>query len=112
MIFTHIQQWLSGGKGGNERTFCETMTYFWIQIVHFGIRSMPQCEETPKATTREFSQFIVVNPYVVDSHLWSDYYSMDVMMSLEAKDAMVLPDKKALPNLVSRETIRGGIRDL
>ena len=47
-----------------------------------------------------------VNPFVVDGNLWADYYSKDVMMSSAAKESMVFPDKKSLPNLVVRDAIK------
>ena len=83
------------------------MTYFWIQIVHLGIRNTPALSDSTKPSLNEFARFLLVNPHVVDGNLWSDFYSRDVLMSPEAKIAMVLPDKKALPNLVARDTIAG-----
>lgn len=38
-------------------------------------------------------------------NLWADYYSKDVMMSVEAKQGPVLPDVKPLPNLIVRDAI-------
>jgi len=81
------------------------MTYFWIQVVHLGIRNTPPVSDSTKAALDEFARFLLVNPHVVDGNLWSDFYSKDVLMSPEAKTAMVLPDKKPLPNLVARDAI-------
>ena len=108
MIFDGIKRYIAESQQANGRTFHETMTYFWVQIVHFGMGSMPPREDGGEATasTDDFARFIVVNPYVVDGNLWSDYYSKEVIMSPAAKEAMVLPDKKPLPNLISRETIK------
>jgi hypothetical protein len=55
-----------------------------------------------------FAAFIMLNPYVADEHLWQEYYSKGLMMSDQAKVAMVLPDKKVLPNLVVRDVITKG----
>ncbi|KAJ6569337.1 ADP-ribosylation factor family-domain-containing protein [Mycena capillaripes] len=52
-----------------------------------------------------FSRFLLTNPHLADGDLWSQYYSKEVMMSPQAKAAMVFPDKKPLPNLVARETV-------
>ncbi|KAJ7061990.1 ADP-ribosylation factor [Mycena amicta] len=99
----------------NGRTFHLTMTYFWIQLVHFGIQSMPRTTHVhthPLADSDsdagDFLRFLLVNPYVADGALWAEYYSKDVMMSQEAKRAMVLPDLKPLPNLVVRDAIAIG----
>lgn len=81
------------------------MTYFWIQIVHLGIQNTPSNSDATQSVLNEFARFLLVNPHVVDGNLWSDFYSKDVLMSLEAKTAMVLPDKKPLPNLVARDAI-------
>lgn len=83
------------------------MTYFWIQIVHLGIRSTPPVSGSTNSSPslNEFGRFLLANPHVVDGNLWSDFYSKEVLMSREAKTAMVLPDKKPLPNLVARDAI-------
>lgn len=95
------------------------MSYFWIQIVHFGIRNVPASPEPPapndtlstdttecKATSpgpNDFARFLLINPHVADGNLWSDYYTREIIMTPAAKAEMVLPDKKPLPNLVIRD---------
>ncbi|KDQ56122.1 hypothetical protein JAAARDRAFT_195329 [Jaapia argillacea MUCL 33604] len=136
MIFDGLQHYIANSKQTTSRAFHVTMTYFWIQLVHFGIRSSaatsshqppPNSDssttltsmsdastlvDTPGAvppstpSTDDFFRFLLINPYVVDSNLWTDYYSKDVMMSPKAKEEMVLPDKQPLPSLLVRDTIR------
>lgn len=53
-----------------------------------------------------FGRFLLLNPYVVDGNLWADYYTKGVIMTPEAKEQMVLPDKKPLPNLIARDSVR------
>ncbi|KAJ6590870.1 ADP-ribosylation factor family-domain-containing protein [Mycena sp. CBHHK59/15] len=53
----------------------------------------------------DFVRFLLLNPFVADGNLWAEYYSKEVIMSPEGKAGMVLPDKKPLPNLVSREAV-------
>ena len=53
----------------------------------------------------DFSRFILLNPHVVDSGLWEDYYTKSHMMSPSAKENLVLPDKKPLPSIVQRDVI-------
>jgi hypothetical protein len=128
MIFDGIERYISKSAQTRGRTFHITMTYFWIQMVHFGIRSMPPMYALPVTTSSnpndssttlvdspprksdtatpslaDFSAFLMLNPYVADGNLWSEYYSRNVMMSPEARAGVVLPDKKQLPNLVVRE---------
>ncbi|KAJ7330442.1 ADP-ribosylation factor [Mycena albidolilacea] len=128
LIFDGLEKYIAQSEQTRGRTFHVTMTYFWIQMVHFGISSMPPLEgasapdtssvqtlvagEKPddKPTSREdgkpsdhFVRFLLTNPHLADGNLWTEYYSKEVIMSPEAKTGMVLPDKKPLPNLVARE---------
>ncbi|KAG6829493.1 hypothetical protein H0H92_004375 [Tricholoma furcatifolium] len=126
MIFQGIEKYITQSPQARGRTFHVTMTYFWIQIVHLGIRNMfpsvvrdetkasmnsqtglaSDLSETPTlASPHKFALFLALNPYVADGNLWMEYYSKDVMMSPAAKGGMVLPDKKQLPNLVVRDAI-------
>ncbi|KAJ7457265.1 ADP-ribosylation factor [Mycena galericulata] len=41
MIFDGIEKYIAQSEQTRGRTFHVTMTYFWIQMVHFGIRRMP-----------------------------------------------------------------------
>lgn len=41
MIFSGIEKYIAQSSQTRGRTFHVTMTYFWIQMVHFGICSMP-----------------------------------------------------------------------
>ncbi|KAJ7198808.1 ADP-ribosylation factor [Mycena pura] len=100
IIFDGLERYITQSAQTRGRTFHVTMTYFWIQMVHFGIRSTPA-----EAGEREFVRFLLVNPFVADGNLWAQYYSKGLMMSAEAKAGMVLPDVKALPNLVVRDAI-------
>ncbi|KAJ7832202.1 ADP-ribosylation factor [Mycena leptocephala] len=122
-IFQGIERYIKESAQTRGRTFHVTMTYFWIQIVHFGIRSSPplihsesdadsdsdlgsrslETEDSPELD--DFPRFLLLNPYVADGNLWADYYSKDVMMSVEAKQGPVLPDVKPLPNLIVRDAI-------
>ncbi|KAJ7231282.1 ADP-ribosylation factor family-domain-containing protein [Mycena haematopus] len=118
-IFQGIERYIQQSKQTKGRTFHVTMTYFWIQIVHFGIRSTPplvhsdadsdlgsnSLEPDRGPELDDFPRFLLLNPYVADGNLWADYYSKNVMMSVGAKQGPVLPDIKPLPNLVVRDAI-------
>lgn len=119
MIFEGIEKYIAHSSQTRGRTFHVTMTYFWVQIVHLGIRNIASIAlSNPSATDsmhspvssdvspNQFPAFLLLNPYVADGNLWADYYSKEVMMSPAAKAGMVLPDKKPLPNLVIRDAIQ------
>jgi hypothetical protein len=65
----------------------------------------PRKSDTVSPSLADFSAFLMLNPYVADGNLWGEYYSKNVMMSPEAKEGVVLPDKKQLPNLVVRDAV-------
>ncbi|CAE6499807.1 unnamed protein product [Rhizoctonia solani] len=107
MIFDGIESYIKTSTQTTGRTFHVTMTYFWIQIVHFGMQSMPEGDtQASHGANEDFCRFLLLNPYVTDGNLWADYYSKDVIMTPNAKENMVLPDRKPLPNLVARDFIR------
>ncbi|KAF7371161.1 ADP-ribosylation factor 4 [Mycena sanguinolenta] len=133
MIFDGLQKYIAQSDQTRGKTFHITMTYFWIQMVHFGISSMPPLEiadsasDTSSAKTLvveksgdkrtqgedekpndHFARFLLLNPHLVDGSLWAEYYSKEVIMTPEAKAGMVLPDKKPLPNLVPKAPIFSG----
>ncbi|KAF7427844.1 hypothetical protein PC9H_007060 [Pleurotus ostreatus] len=116
LIFNGIERYIkeSGQAGG--RTFHLTMTYLWIQLVHFGIQnttaslpsSAPPSDESPNPlppSADNFARFLLLNSYVVDGNIWSNYYSKDVIMTPAAKAGLVLPDKKPLPSILSRDAV-------
>ncbi|KAJ6460917.1 ADP-ribosylation factor [Mycena sanguinolenta] len=118
-IFKGIERYIQQSDQTKGRTFHITMTYFWVQIVHFGIRSTPplvhsdtdsdlgssSLEPDNSPELDDFPRFLLLNPYVANGNLWADYYSKDAMMSVNAKQGPVLPDIKPLPNLVIRDAI-------
>ncbi|KAF8754331.1 SET (Su(var)3-9, Enhancer-of-zeste, Trithorax) domain [Rhizoctonia solani] len=107
MIFDGIEKYIRTSAQTTGRTFHITMTYFWIQIVHFGIQSMPTDDtQVSRRANEDFCRFLLLNPYVADGSLWEDYYSKDVIMTTNAKENMVLPDKLPLPSLIARDSIR------
>ncbi|KAG9123492.1 hypothetical protein FRC07_014873 [Ceratobasidium sp. 392] len=76
-------------------------------IVHFGMQSMPRVSEIEDdEENKDFCRFLLLNPYVADGNLWADYYTKGVIMTPAAKEQMVLPDKKPLPNLIARDSVR------
>ncbi|KAG6829492.1 hypothetical protein H0H92_004374 [Tricholoma furcatifolium] len=118
IIFQGIEKYITQSPQARGRTFHFTMTYFWIQIVHLGIRNMlpsvvgPQTDSETDVTAKaklvsphQFALFLALNPKIVEEHLWMEFYSKEVMMSSAARSEMVFPDKKQLPNVVMRDAI-------
>ncbi|KAF9443505.1 P-loop containing nucleoside triphosphate hydrolase protein [Macrolepiota fuliginosa MF-IS2] len=89
----------SEGSSGKEGPGF-TMTYFWVQIVHFGILNAATNTIKLGSKTGDFIRFLAANPYIVNDALWVDYYSEALMMSQKASEGMVLPDKKPLPSII------------
>lgn len=114
IVFSGIQSYLANNATSqtNARKFHFTMTYFWIQIVHFGIQNLPPNILPPLGTsvypsTDDFFRFLMVNPHVTDGGLWMDYYTKGAIMSATAREEMVLPDRKPLPSVVARDAVQG-----
>ncbi|KAF7303599.1 Peroxidase [Mycena indigotica] len=116
MIFDGIEHYIAQSSRTNGRTFHFTMTYFWIQMVHFGLervrlfRRKSQAADSDSIVTltdddpiKLFPFFLLTNPFLADGRLWADYYSTDVLMSAEARKSFVVPDKQPLPDVVRIE---------
>jgi hypothetical protein len=104
ILFDGIRAYIAHSPQATGRSFHVTMTYFWIQLVHYAIASLPvRAGGDADDGTDTFALVLALNPHLCDGMLWADYYEKGTMMSPEAKAAMVLPDKQPLPNLVQRD---------
>ncbi|KAK1749899.1 ADP-ribosylation factor family-domain-containing protein [Echria macrotheca] len=113
-IFNGFKEYIDRSGKIHGKSFHMTMTYFWVQMVHLGIATMnmgtmhEQKSHTLKSGTgddyrglaNDFPRFLMVNPYLVDGQLWADYYSKEVLMSQEAKEGVMFPDIKRLPDVL------------
>eukprot|EP00455_Lapot_gusevi_P006711 TRINITY_DN12874_c0_g1_i3.p1 TRINITY_DN12874_c0_g1~~TRINITY_DN12874_c0_g1_i3.p1 ORF type:complete len:213 (+),score=30.49 TRINITY_DN12874_c0_g1_i3:90-728(+) len=84
---------LSGLERFQGEGYNLTVSYFWIQMLHFAIESLP-------ATQRSFQDVMQAHPEFRDPLLYLQYYSTE-KINEGARD-MQLPDKKPLPNLIHR----------
>jgi hypothetical protein len=107
-IFGGFEQYIENNAKTEGEPFHMAMTYFWIQMVHLGIactgvdvESHTLKSEYCSPRLDDFAGFLTINQYLVDEHLWADYYSEEVLMSPEAKQGIVFPDIKGLPDLVA-----------
>lgn len=87
-----------------DLTKMTTLSMDDLSVTDYG--STAGTDTTQDSEADEFCRFLLLNPYVIDGGLWTDYYSKDLMMGPEAKQQMVLPDKKPLPNIVERDEVR------
>lgn len=92
-----IQQLFEGAKRTLRDRFHETTLYFWLHMVHFAVTS-----DSTKNPLGTFKGFLLLNPQLVNSDLLLDYYSQEaIWKNPDAQKSVVLPDKKALPSLIS-----------
>ncbi|UJR19856.1 hypothetical protein I4U23_022989 [Adineta vaga] len=72
----------------------ETLTYFWIQIVHYA-------REATKNPTNDFPGFLLMNPQILnETELPLVYYKKETLFSSQAKISVVLADVKQLPSIL------------
>lgn len=117
LISNSIRHYIATSTQTNGRTFHVTMTYFWIQMVDFAIRSTnypvdekasandSQATLLPNVDGKSFAGFLRSNPHLANGNLWAEYYKKETIMSPEAKDALVFPDKAPLPQIVGRDIV-------
>ncbi len=99
-IFSSIRSFIENSSRtkrgtGNGTTFHETMTYFWVHMVHFAIVAT-------KNPTGDFRTFLLLNPQLCNGGMFLHYYSKKLMLHTpEARVKVLLPDKRPLPSLIS-----------
>ncbi|PGH12742.1 hypothetical protein AJ79_04103 [Helicocarpus griseus UAMH5409] len=88
--------------------YSETQAYFYIQLLHAAISSLPaKC--SLDITTLTFENFRTLFPdLVVTDDAWKQYYSEELWNSIEARRRTLLPDIKPLPNVLQAPSSRGG----
>eukprot|EP01114_Cavostelium_apophysatum_P022165 TRINITY_DN7928_c1_g1_i2.p1 TRINITY_DN7928_c1_g1~~TRINITY_DN7928_c1_g1_i2.p1 ORF type:complete len:515 (-),score=123.86 TRINITY_DN7928_c1_g1_i2:1030-2574(-) len=92
-IFEGIKNFIAN-SGRTRNTFHETMTYFWVHMVHYSMVAT-------KNPTGDFLGFLVMNPGLMNGGLYLDYYTKDyILNNAEARKQVVLPDKKPLPSKI------------
>ncbi|KAJ4349618.1 uncharacterized protein N0V89_008234 [Didymosphaeria variabile] len=119
-IFEGFKLYIDKSGKIHGKSFHMTMTYFWVQMVHLGIASMGvnvdlhtlKAEGTEKdPRLDDFRRFLMVNQYLVDGQLWADYYSKEHLMSSEAKEGVVFPDIKGLPDVLYTTVAKPGTKE-
>lgn len=97
-IFDSIRSFIANSKRTQRSrgtTFHETMTYFWVHMVHYAM-------EVTANPTGDFKGFLFMNPQLSNGGLFLHYYSKELMLhSPAARMEVALPDKRPLPSLIS-----------
>ncbi|UJR20354.1 hypothetical protein I4U23_023485 [Adineta vaga] len=85
-IFNHLPTYINDIN--------ETLTYFWIQIVHYA-------REATKNPTNDFPGFLLMNPQILnEAELPLAYYKKETLYSNQAKGSVILADVKQLPSIL------------
>lgn len=91
-----IKSFIANSPRARKTTYHETMTYFWIHMVHFAIASTYN-------PTNDFKGFLATNPKLCNGGLYREYYSDKLMLhTAETRVQVALPDKKPLPSIVGK----------
>ncbi|GMH42772.1 hypothetical protein BSKO_10691 [Bryopsis sp. KO-2023] len=98
LIFDRIKNFIGNSPQTAQSrgtTFHESLTYFWVHMVHYAMESMV-------IPADNFKTFLVLNPMLCNGGLFLHYYTKALLIeNPEAREKVVLPDKKPLPSLVS-----------
>mmetsp|Transcript_4665 Transcript_4665/g.7005 ORF Transcript_4665/g.7005 Transcript_4665/m.7005 type:complete len:509 (+) Transcript_4665:442-1968(+) len=95
LIFERIEKYIANSKNTSGKTFHQTMTYFWVHMVHLALVQT-------KSKDQDFRTFLVLNPQLANGGLFLSYYSKALMFdSLESRARVVLPDQKPLPSMIT-----------
>ncbi|QDS69565.1 hypothetical protein FKW77_008040 [Venturia effusa] len=102
IFLDHFQRLKELNPERTRDTEHRTMSIFWLYMLQGAILTHKQKSSTSAWPTREdFQQVLLLSSYLMNSSLWKDYYSKDLMITPEAKEYWRLPDLQALPDFVS-----------
>ncbi|KAK2763350.1 hypothetical protein FQN54_009986 [Arachnomyces sp. PD_36] len=80
--------------------FSQTQAYFWVQMVHAAVQSLPP-DSGLDITRLTFESFMVLFPELLASNdAWKEYYTPEQWYSIDARMNTVLPKIKPLPNIL------------
>jgi ubiquitin carboxyl-terminal hydrolase L3 len=80
--------------------YSETQAYFWIQMLHAAVESMPSGSALDIGKL-SFESFTILFPELLaHDDVWTEHYSPARWNSIEARMQTILPDLKPLPNVL------------
>ncbi|KAG2495517.1 hypothetical protein HYH03_006460 [Edaphochlamys debaryana] len=121
-LFDVIERYIKEGPpgkaagGGGGGTFHASMTFFWFHMVHFALAST---ERQSSMVRSSFRAFLLASPHLADGGLFLQHYSRQrMLLDPAARGAVILPDLKPLPCLLTdvesakKEQTRNHIRSM
>lgn len=100
---------IEGREKRFRSTVHRTMTTFYLHMIHISLLDFTaQDPNLPKYT--DFPKFLLSYPHLMNSQLWSAYYTKDTLFSSAAKSAWLLPDLKPLPTYIKSTVVTSEIK--
>jgi len=97
-IFGGIRNFIANSKRtvrSRGTTFHETMTYFWVHMVHYAM-------ETTSIPRNDFKSFLLLNPQLANGGLFLHCYSKKLMLqTADSRMEVMLPDIRPLPSMIT-----------
>lgn len=87
-----------------------TMTTFYLHMIHISLLDFTAQNPSNLPKSTDFPKFLLSNPHLMSSQLWSAYYTKDTLFSPTAKSAWVLPDLKPLPTYINSVNSDGELK--
>eukprot|EP01117_Protostelium_nocturnum_P005271 TRINITY_DN1922_c0_g1_i1.p1 TRINITY_DN1922_c0_g1~~TRINITY_DN1922_c0_g1_i1.p1 ORF type:complete len:395 (+),score=119.20 TRINITY_DN1922_c0_g1_i1:214-1398(+) len=95
-IRSSIQNYIEN-SGRTNKTWHETMTYFWIQMVDYARFQMKEEERG------DFEKLLEQNIHLMNGGLFLQYYSKELMLlNQDSRKEFALPDIQPLPSIKSQ----------
>lgn len=107
LIFQGIRNFIENSsitQRSRGTTFHETMTYFWVHMVHFAMEAAKFKRSTDEIVVSDpdFKEFLLRNPQLANGGLFLHYYSKELMLkTADSRLQVMLPDKRPLPSILS-----------
>lgn len=82
------------------------MTAFWIIQLRVAVFNFQFDDDGDDATApqvpitdQDFRDVLLCSPQLLDTRLWAEYYSQEVLLSPAAREDFVMPDVKPFPQV-------------
>lgn len=78
------------------------MTAFWIiqlRVAVFNVQYEDDAGGTFPVKDQDFRDVLLLSPQLLDTRLWMEYYTKEVLFSSAARDDFVMPDVKPFPQV-------------
>eukprot|EP01137_Pigoraptor_chileana_P023216 Opistho-2@89169 len=101
--FDGIKAFIENSDRARKTTFHESLTYFWVHMVHYALVATPN-------PLGDFKGFLLMNPRLCNGGLFLENYTKDrLMKDPEARKKVILPDIKPLPSMVGGTAAPRGV---